>query len=72
MSAKLSAVNVTIETRSATDEELSAKALLEALLEKYDTRRWTFTDRVVVEEDTTSGYEPSIDEVVEFILSTAP
>ena len=49
---------VTVETASGTDSEESVKQLLEDLLARYDTSRWTFTDHVVVEDSATPHSHP--------------
>jgi len=51
-------VVVTVETANGTDSEESVKQLLEDLLAKYDTSRWTFTDHVVVEDSATPHSHP--------------
>ena len=49
---------VTVETASGTDSEESVKQLLLDLLAKYDMSRWTFTDRVVVQDSATPHSHP--------------
>jgi hypothetical protein len=59
-----------IETAAGTPEELQVRDLLRRLLDQYDTGRWHYTSRVVVEQDAIAHSHPVLTLGTKFIVRT--
>ena len=61
---------IAIDTASGSAAEEATKDLLERLLHRYDTGRWTFADRVVIEEGAIPHSHPVLTIGTRFIVRT--
>ena len=62
---------VSVETATGRPEEDRVKSLLEGLLSDYDTSKWEFTDRVVIEHLAIPRSHPVLTLGTRFIVRTA-
>jgi hypothetical protein len=56
--ACFSSVRVAIELKHGTEAEQRTKAQLEQLERTYDLRKWTFTDKVIIDEESVPHSHP--------------